>query len=114
MTSKGPQTIRKAEGESVTLGCSYKPSPRDTGELDIEWSVISPDTTQKDQMVRSNVRSTQTMLSIKCIQDEFIKLQYSEVLLFYAISNVWKHLVIFWVYVPVIFENMFFGTDCSS
>lgn len=71
MTSKGPQTIRKAEGESVTLGCSYKPSPRDTGELDIEWSVISPDTTQKDQMVRSNVRSTQTMLSIKCIQDEF-------------------------------------------
>ncbi|XP_026030103.1 V-set and immunoglobulin domain-containing protein 8a isoform X1 [Astatotilapia calliptera] len=58
VTSKGPQTIRKAEGESVTLGCSYKPSPRDTGELDIEWSVISPDTTQKDQMLVSYTSGT--------------------------------------------------------
>ena len=53
VTSTGPQTIQKAEGESVTLGCKYVPSPADTGELDIEWSVVSPDTTQKDQMVRS-------------------------------------------------------------
>lgn len=48
----GSQTILKAEGEGVTLGCRYTPSPFDTGELDIEWSVINPDTTQKDQMVR--------------------------------------------------------------
>lgn len=55
VTSTGPQTIQKAEGESVTLGCSYTPSPFDSGELDIEWSVVSPDTTQKDLMVRSRV-----------------------------------------------------------
>ncbi|XP_067431371.1 V-set and immunoglobulin domain-containing protein 8a [Thunnus thynnus] len=53
VTSTGPQTIQKAEGESVTLDCSYTLSPLDTGELDIEWSVVSPDTTQKDQMLMS-------------------------------------------------------------
>lgn len=59
VTSTGPQTIQKAEGESVILGCTYTPSPADTGELDIEWSVVSPDTTQKDQMVRSWIRMMQ-------------------------------------------------------
>ncbi|XP_040914364.1 V-set and immunoglobulin domain-containing protein 8a [Toxotes jaculatrix] len=58
VTSTGPQTIRKAEGESVTLGCSYTPSPLDAGELDIEWSVVSPDTTQKDQMLMSYTGGT--------------------------------------------------------
>ncbi|XP_041816427.1 V-set and immunoglobulin domain-containing protein 8a [Chelmon rostratus] len=58
VTSTGPQTIQKAEGESVTLGCSYTPSPSDTGELDIEWSVVSPDTTQKDQMLLSYTSGT--------------------------------------------------------
>ncbi|XP_058472863.1 V-set and immunoglobulin domain-containing protein 8a [Solea solea] len=53
VTSTGPQTLQKAKGESVTLGCSYEPSPYDTGELDIEWSVVSPDTTQKDEMLIS-------------------------------------------------------------
>lgn len=48
----GAQTLLRAEGESVTLGCRYTPSPLDAGELDIEWSVINPDTTQKDHMVR--------------------------------------------------------------
>lgn len=48
----GTQTVLRAEGESVTLGCRYTPSPLDAGELDIEWSVINPDTTQKDHMVR--------------------------------------------------------------
>lgn len=61
MTSRDPQTILKAEGESVTLGCSYETSPEDTGSLDIEWSVVSPDTTEKDQMVRSNERSRQIL-----------------------------------------------------
>lgn len=60
VTSTGPKTIRKAEGESVTLGCRYTPSPFDTGELDIEWSVVSPDTTQKDQMVRSRMTTIVT------------------------------------------------------
>ncbi|XP_032395882.1 V-set and immunoglobulin domain-containing protein 8a [Etheostoma spectabile] len=56
--SAGPQTILKAEGESVTLGCSYTPSPSDIGVLDIEWSVVSPDTTQKDQMLVSYTGGT--------------------------------------------------------
>ncbi|XP_041826923.1 coxsackievirus and adenovirus receptor homolog [Melanotaenia boesemani] len=58
VTSTGPQTIHKAEGESATLGCSYTPNLLDTGELDIEWSVISPDTTQKDQMLMSYTSGT--------------------------------------------------------
>lgn len=62
MTSMGPQTVQKAEGESVTLSCMYTPSPLDTGELDIEWSVVSPDTTQKDQMVRSRIKMMQILL----------------------------------------------------
>ncbi|KAM3874417.1 V-set and immunoglobulin domain-containing protein 8a [Diretmus argenteus] len=58
LTSKGPQTIQRAEGESVTLGCTYTPGPLDAGELDIEWSVVSPDTTQKDQLLMSYTGGT--------------------------------------------------------
>ncbi|XP_020486761.1 V-set and immunoglobulin domain-containing protein 8b [Labrus bergylta] len=53
VTSSGPQTIQKAQGESVNLGCTYTPGPQDTGELDIEWSNVSPDMTQKDQLILS-------------------------------------------------------------
>ncbi|CAG5867240.1 unnamed protein product [Menidia menidia] len=53
VTSTGPYRIQRAEGESVTLGCTYSPSPFDTGELDIEWTVVSQDTTQKDYMFLS-------------------------------------------------------------
>ncbi|XP_071322763.1 V-set and immunoglobulin domain-containing protein 8a [Trachinotus anak] len=56
--STGPQTIQKARGESATLGCMYTPSPLDAGELDIEWSVVSPDTTQKDQLLVSYAGGT--------------------------------------------------------
>jgi len=52
VTSSGPQTMQMAQGEPVTLDCTYTSSPADIGELDIEWSVVSPDTTKKDQMVR--------------------------------------------------------------
>ncbi|XP_071386176.1 V-set and immunoglobulin domain-containing protein 8a [Centroberyx affinis] len=58
LTATGPQTVQRAEGESVTLGCTYTPSPSDTGELDIEWSVVSPDTTQKDQLLMSYTSGT--------------------------------------------------------
>ncbi|XP_075935577.1 V-set and immunoglobulin domain-containing protein 8a [Anarhichas minor] len=58
VTSTSPQTIQKAEGESVTLGCSYTPSPSDTGELDIEWTAVSPDSTQTDQMLMSYTSGT--------------------------------------------------------
>uniref|UniRef100_A0A3Q3BBI9 Coxsackievirus and adenovirus receptor homolog n=1 Tax=Kryptolebias marmoratus TaxID=37003 RepID=A0A3Q3BBI9_KRYMA len=53
VTSLGWKTIQKAEGESVILGCSYSLSPLDTGDLDIEWSVVSPDSTKKDRMFLS-------------------------------------------------------------
>ncbi|XP_061589182.1 coxsackievirus and adenovirus receptor homolog [Cololabis saira] len=58
VTSVGSQTVLKAMGESVTLGCSYTPEPFDAGELDIEWSVVSPDTTKKDQMIMSYTSGT--------------------------------------------------------
>uniref|UniRef100_A0A8C7T480 Ig-like domain-containing protein n=1 Tax=Oncorhynchus mykiss TaxID=8022 RepID=A0A8C7T480_ONCMY len=53
LTSTGPQTVQRAQGERITLVCTYTPDPSDTGELDIEWSVVSPDTTQKDQLLLS-------------------------------------------------------------
>ncbi|XP_010892285.1 V-set and immunoglobulin domain-containing protein 8a [Esox lucius] len=53
LTSTGPQTVQVAQGERVTLGCTYTSEPGDTGDLDIEWSMISPDATQKDQLLLS-------------------------------------------------------------
>ncbi|XP_053727891.1 V-set and immunoglobulin domain-containing protein 8b isoform X1 [Synchiropus splendidus] len=53
VTSSGPQTIKKAKGENVNLGCTYTPGPMDTGELDIEWTNLSPDMTQKDKLILS-------------------------------------------------------------
>uniref|UniRef100_A0A8C6UJW5 V-set and immunoglobulin domain containing 8a n=1 Tax=Neogobius melanostomus TaxID=47308 RepID=A0A8C6UJW5_9GOBI len=53
LLDSGPQTMMEAQGQRVALGCRYRPSPADTGDLDIEWSVVSPDTTQKDQMLVS-------------------------------------------------------------
>ncbi|XP_031705426.1 V-set and immunoglobulin domain-containing protein 8b isoform X2 [Anarrhichthys ocellatus] len=53
VTSSGPQTIQKAQGETVTLGCTFTPGPHDTGELDVEWSNVRPDMTQKDQLILS-------------------------------------------------------------
>ncbi|XP_019959074.2 V-set and immunoglobulin domain-containing protein 8a [Paralichthys olivaceus] len=61
VTSTGPQTLQRAEGESVILGCSFTLSPFDSGELDIEWSVVSPDTTKKDQMLLSYTSGTEYM-----------------------------------------------------
>ncbi|KAM4577401.1 V-set and immunoglobulin domain-containing protein 8b [Odontesthes bonariensis] len=53
ITSSGSQTIQKAQGETVTLGCTYTPDSQDAGELDIEWSNVSPDMTQKDTLILS-------------------------------------------------------------
>ncbi|XP_062398410.1 V-set and immunoglobulin domain-containing protein 8b [Sardina pilchardus] len=53
VTSTGPKTIKKAQGESVILGCTYSPSPSDTGALDIEWTDVSPDMTEKDKLLLS-------------------------------------------------------------
>lgn len=51
VTATGPQTLQKALGETVKLGCTFTPGPQDTGELDIEWSNLNPDMTQRDQLV---------------------------------------------------------------
>ncbi|XP_046716314.1 V-set and immunoglobulin domain-containing protein 8a [Silurus meridionalis] len=53
ITSSGPQTLQLAQGEQKTLGCTYTPGPEDVGELDIEWTLVSPDTTQKDKVLLS-------------------------------------------------------------
>ncbi|KAL2091798.1 hypothetical protein ACEWY4_011596 [Coilia grayii] len=53
VTSSGPQTLKRAQGQSVTLGCTYSPGPADIGGLDIEWTKVSPDVTLKDQLVLS-------------------------------------------------------------
>ncbi|XP_024130503.1 V-set and immunoglobulin domain-containing protein 8b [Oryzias melastigma] len=53
ITSSGPQTIQKPVGDTVQLGCTFTPGSQDTGELDIEWSNVSPDMTQKDNLILS-------------------------------------------------------------
>ncbi|XP_060917810.1 V-set and immunoglobulin domain-containing protein 8a [Labrus mixtus] len=67
VTSTSPQTLQKAEGEGVTLGCRYTLSPFDTGELDIEWSVVSADTMQKDQMLISYTSGAKYLHSDKAL-----------------------------------------------
>ncbi|KAI5628996.1 V-set and immunoglobulin domain containing 8b precursor, partial [Silurus asotus] len=53
VTSTGPQTIKRSQGTDVTLSCTYSESPSDTGQLDVEWSIVSPDMTQKDNLILS-------------------------------------------------------------
>lgn len=67
ITSTEPQTIQKALGEAVTLGCTYLPGISDTGELDIEWSIISPDMTQKDRLVRTVHFKRNLLFSTGCL-----------------------------------------------
>ncbi|XP_061116858.1 V-set and immunoglobulin domain-containing protein 8b [Conger conger] len=53
VTSQGPQTVQKALNDKVILGCTYSQAAEDTGELDIEWTMVSPDMTQKDMPILS-------------------------------------------------------------
>ncbi|KAJ3604557.1 hypothetical protein NHX12_029297 [Muraenolepis orangiensis] len=53
VTSKGPQTIHRAQGDNVALGCTYTPGALDKGALDIEWYNVRPDMTQKDTLILS-------------------------------------------------------------
>lgn len=62
ITSSGPQTIQNAQGDTVNLGCTYTPAPQDTGELDIEWSALSPDMTQKDTLVGARLRTDRDVI----------------------------------------------------
>lgn len=60
VTATGLQTVQKARGETVKLGCTYTLGPQDTGELDIEWSNVNPDITQRDRLVGSREDSPTT------------------------------------------------------
>ncbi|XP_067250440.1 V-set and immunoglobulin domain-containing protein 8b isoform X1 [Chanodichthys erythropterus] len=62
VTSTGPQTIKKAQGESVSLGCTYTLDAADVGDLDIEWTVVSQDMTQKDELILSYTGGKQYQL----------------------------------------------------
>ncbi|XP_050973106.1 V-set and immunoglobulin domain-containing protein 8b [Labeo rohita] len=62
VTSSGPQTIKKAQGESVTLGCTYSLDASDVGDLDIEWTRVSQDMTQKDELILSYTGGKQYQL----------------------------------------------------
>ncbi|XP_076875327.1 V-set and immunoglobulin domain-containing protein 8a isoform X2 [Brachyhypopomus gauderio] len=53
VTSSGPQTLHVAQENPATLNCIYTPDVEDMGDLDIEWALISPDTTKKDQVILS-------------------------------------------------------------
>lgn len=45
--TSGEQTmITKAQGEKVTLPCTFTFGPQDTGSLDIEWVLLQPDDEQ--------------------------------------------------------------------
>lgn len=73
VTATGLQTVQKARGETVKLGCTYTLGPQDTGELDIEWSNVNPDITQRDQLVGSREDAPTTyrvVLSQKNHQNE--------------------------------------------
>ncbi|XP_026109459.1 coxsackievirus and adenovirus receptor homolog [Carassius auratus] len=62
VTSTGPQTVKKAQGESVTLGCTYSLDASDVGDLDIEWTLVSQDMTQKDELILSYTGGKQYQL----------------------------------------------------
>ncbi|XP_053330732.1 V-set and immunoglobulin domain-containing protein 8 [Spea bombifrons] len=45
------QMIYKAKGDSVTLSCTYTLDPSETGNLDIEWALMNPDSTAPDKVI---------------------------------------------------------------
>ncbi|XP_043934257.1 coxsackievirus and adenovirus receptor homolog [Protopterus annectens] len=51
ITSVGDPTLQVATGDSVQLNCTYTLASTDAGSLDIEWSIIRPDSRDKDIVV---------------------------------------------------------------
>ncbi|KAF3706720.1 Coxsackievirus and adenovirus receptor -like protein [Channa argus] len=51
ITSTGPTSINMASGQSVKLDCQFSLAPEDSGPLDIEWSLVSPDNQNEDKVV---------------------------------------------------------------
>ncbi|XP_042586331.1 coxsackievirus and adenovirus receptor homolog [Cyprinus carpio] len=71
VTSTGPQTVKKAQDESVTLGCTYSLDPADIGDLDIEWTRVSQDMTQKDELILSYTGGKQFQLGSPDLMSRF-------------------------------------------
>lgn len=55
ITSGGPQTVYVAEGNNILISCVFELDSGDAGELDIEWAIINPDTTERDVIVSHTV-----------------------------------------------------------
>ncbi|XP_053561987.1 coxsackievirus and adenovirus receptor isoform X2 [Bombina bombina] len=47
----GPTTYEKAQGDKVTLECKYELGPDDTATLDIEWTLVAPDSKKEDTLI---------------------------------------------------------------
>ncbi|KAF4110319.1 V-set and immunoglobulin domain-containing protein 8b isoform X1 [Onychostoma macrolepis] len=71
VTSTGPQTVKKAQEESVTLGCTYTLGVADVGDLDIEWTRVSQDMTQKDELILSYTGGKQYQLGSPDLMSRF-------------------------------------------
>ncbi|MBN3294980.1 CXAR protein, partial [Amia calva] len=72
ITSYGPQTIQKAQGEQVTLGCTYTPAASDVGPMDIEWFSLSPDMTQKDTLILSYIEGQNSNYTIPSLANRLV------------------------------------------
>ncbi|XP_078276546.1 coxsackievirus and adenovirus receptor homolog [Rhinoraja longicauda] len=55
ITSEGHQNIYVAEGDNMLISCEFELDSSDTGELDIEWAIINPDTTKRDVIILTYV-----------------------------------------------------------
>ncbi|XP_028662198.1 coxsackievirus and adenovirus receptor homolog isoform X1 [Erpetoichthys calabaricus] len=53
VTSTGPQTVQVVRGANAYMECTYTLAATDTGDLDIEWSIVNPNPTKPDTMILS-------------------------------------------------------------
>ncbi|NXF78385.1 CXAR protein, partial [Sclerurus mexicanus] len=51
ITSPDQSMFEKAQGEKVTLPCTFELSEEDEGPLDIEWVLIPADNQKKEQVI---------------------------------------------------------------
>ncbi|NXG10398.1 CXAR protein, partial [Sakesphorus luctuosus] len=51
ITSPDQSVFEKAQGEKVTLPCTFELSEEDEGPLDIEWVLIPADNQKKEQII---------------------------------------------------------------
>ncbi|XP_078064194.1 coxsackievirus and adenovirus receptor homolog [Mustelus asterias] len=59
ITSTGTQTLYVAENQDIEIGCIYEVEAEDIGSLDIEWTIISPDTMQQDRVILTYLHDQQ-------------------------------------------------------